>query len=76
MAGADMSIENGEQINEGVYISVCDDGVGMNAATLESIFDPFFSTKFPGRGPRPHAGSTASGLDAGEPYSRVANETH
>ena len=50
MAGADMSIENGEQINEGVYMSVCDDGVGMNAATLESIFDPFFSTKFPGRG--------------------------
>ena len=50
MVGANAAIEHGEQINEGVYISVCDDGVGMNAATLEKIFDPFFSTKFPGRG--------------------------
>jgi signal transduction histidine kinase len=50
MAGSSSLIEHGEKINECVYISVCDDGVGIDAATLEKIFDPFFSTKFPGRG--------------------------
>ncbi len=31
-------------------LSVSDNGCGMDAATLERIFDPFFSTKFIGRG--------------------------
>lgn len=31
-------------------LSVSDNGCGMDAATLEQIFDPFFSTKFIGRG--------------------------
>jgi PAS domain S-box-containing protein len=31
-------------------LSVSDDGCGMDTATLERIFDPFFSTKFIGRG--------------------------
>lgn len=37
---------------EGTYaaLSVSDNGCGMDAATLERIFDPFFSTKFIGRG--------------------------
>jgi two-component system cell cycle sensor histidine kinase/response regulator CckA len=33
-----------------VTIEVRDDGAGMSAATLDKIFEPFFSTKFAGRG--------------------------
>jgi PAS domain S-box-containing protein len=33
-----------------VCVSVRDNGCGMGAETLERIFDPFFSTKFEGRG--------------------------
>ncbi|MEM7232885.1 MAG: response regulator, partial [Planctomycetota bacterium] len=33
-----------------VCLSVTDRGTGMDAATLQRIFDPFYSTKFTGRG--------------------------
>ncbi len=41
-----------DELPEGTYVScrVSDDGVGMDDATREKIFDPFFSTKFTGRG--------------------------
>ena len=33
-----------------VFVEVSDNGIGMDQATLARIFDPFFSTKFTGRG--------------------------
>ncbi|NTW02601.1 MAG: PAS domain S-box protein, partial [Oscillochloris sp.] len=33
-----------------VYLMIDDDGCGMTSDTLNRIFDPFFSTKFTGRG--------------------------
>jgi two-component system, cell cycle sensor histidine kinase and response regulator CckA len=33
-----------------VYLEVQDDGVGMDGPTVAQMFDPFFSTKFMGRG--------------------------
>ncbi|MFN2251435.1 MAG: response regulator [Anaerolineae bacterium] len=42
----------GESLGAGthVYLSVTDTGTGMDAQTLEQVFDPFFSTKGSGRG--------------------------
>jgi signal transduction histidine kinase len=36
--------------NEGVEISVRDNGVGIPKEIIDKIFDPFFTTKDPGRG--------------------------
>lgn len=42
----------GEDVRPGefAYLDVMDTGSGMDAQTLRRIFDPFFSTKFTGRG--------------------------
>ena len=42
----------GEQPPPGSYVclTICDNGIGMAADTLEKIFDPFFSTKEEGHG--------------------------
>lgn len=41
-----------EALREGdyVYLEVSDSGMGMSADTQSKIFDPFYTTKFPGRG--------------------------
>jgi len=41
-----------EELNEGIYISlkIIDNGQGMDQTALTKIFDPFYSTKFLGRG--------------------------
>lgn len=56
-------------------IEVTDDGAGMSATMIEQIFDPFFSTKFTGRGiglplvlglTRSHGGGVIVDSKAGE----------
>src|SRR5581483_842451 len=45
-AGAVAEVVPGEY----VALQVQDDGIGMDEGTAQRIFDPFFSTKFTGRG--------------------------
>ncbi|RRR74266.1 MAG: hypothetical protein EI684_07445 [Candidatus Viridilinea halotolerans] len=43
-------VERNIQAGRFVYLSVTDDGSGMDAATVERMFEPFFTTKDYGRG--------------------------
>ncbi len=47
---ADAILQTGEPSTEYVQIEVIDSGSGMSKETQEKIFEPFFSTKFTGRG--------------------------
>jgi len=47
---ADSAASRGLKEGTHVRMEVRDNGVGMNAETLEKIFDPFFTTKPPGQG--------------------------
>ena len=40
----------GSDPHDFVFLEVTDTGCGMDTGTLQRIFDPFFSTKFSGRG--------------------------
>ncbi len=44
------SLHRGSAPGAFVHLAVSDDGAGMDAATLDKIFEPFFSTKAIGRG--------------------------
>ena len=48
VAGADLPFDGGDR--EFVLLSVSDTGEGMTPEVLERAFEPFFSTKEPGRG--------------------------
>lgn len=47
-----VSCQVGDPLSPGryAYMEVADTGAGMDADTLRRVFDPFFSTKFTGRG--------------------------
>jgi CheY-like chemotaxis protein/anti-sigma regulatory factor (Ser/Thr protein kinase) len=50
--GEPASVYTGQALKPGSYIQICvsDTGCGMDEETLKNLFDPFFSTKFQGRG--------------------------
>lgn len=45
-----ITIKTGKAETNLVYMSIADDGPGMNGVTLERIFDPFYTTKPVGEG--------------------------
>ncbi|MBK8997180.1 MAG: PAS domain S-box protein [Myxococcales bacterium] len=46
----DLAVLPAELPPDAVFIEVDDDGVGIREDVVRRIFDPFYSTKFPGRG--------------------------
>jgi signal transduction histidine kinase len=48
--GAPMIQIRGEELAEGIRLSVRDNGPGIEAGTLDKIFDPFYTTKEVGKG--------------------------
>jgi len=47
---ADAYLNDGLPEGHYVFLEITDTGCGMNEETLDKLFDPFFSTKFTGRG--------------------------
>ena len=72
MSDACASIEHGAIEGEVVYVSVCDNGAGMDSETLMKIFEPFFTTKFTGRGLG--LAATRGILDSHEGQLRIETE--
>jgi signal transduction histidine kinase len=50
MEYAELTSEHSTPPADAVFLSVRDDGLGMEQSTLDRIFDPFYTTKFTGRG--------------------------
>ncbi|MFO0999833.1 MAG: ATP-binding protein [Planctomycetaceae bacterium] len=46
----DCVVSFSESVPAFVQLQVSDNGMGMDSTIIEKIFDPFFSTKFSGRG--------------------------
>ena len=47
---AETYLDDGLNEGEYVYLEVSDDGMGMSSEKIRRIFDPFYTTKFAGRG--------------------------
>ncbi len=48
-SGGTLSIK-ADQTGDRITVKISDTGVGMDKATLEKVYDPFFTTKAPGKG--------------------------
>ncbi|MBI4862399.1 MAG: response regulator [Candidatus Riflebacteria bacterium] len=59
---ADCYVDDGRPEGSYVFVDVSDSGKGMDAQTIARVFDPFFSTKFAGRG---LGGATVLGIVRG-----------
>jgi PAS domain S-box-containing protein len=60
LKGTDLDAQPGEYLR----VSICDTGVGMDAATQKHIFEPFYTTKEPGKG---------TGMGMASAYGTVKN---
>lgn len=48
--GGQITVSTGRTSQGGIEIGICDDGIGVEAAVIDKVFDPFVSTKRDGVG--------------------------